>query len=135
MQKFLWLVGSILLTLGCGTQLPERNPEEAWVDVSGRAGYQLSAMRLDGNEVNDARYFQFPPGRHRLEVRLGYERRGGSGTQWRYCKIEIDYDEFVAGQQYWISAVAVGFTVRAWLNADGQGRLMESHRIKCGVQY
>ena len=121
---------------GCEAALPEKDPAMAWVDVKGRAGYSLSAKRLDGELHGDGRHFQLQPGRHLLELRLGYERKGsGTGNQWRYCRIEIDYPDFAAGQQYSLYAVATGHTVRAWLrNAEGK-RLQESRPARCGSQY
>lgn len=125
-----------MLASGCEAALPEHDPAMAWVDVYGRAGYSLSARRLDGAKVDDARYFQLEPGRHRLELRLGYERRGSSsGSQWRHCRVEFDYENFVAGERYSIFAVATGFTVRVWLR-DGSGkRILESRSVRCGSQY
>lgn len=126
----------VVLITGCAAELPERDSSMAWVDVNGRAGYTLSARRLNGKPISDARYFQLTPGRHQLELRLGYERRGSStGSQWRYCKIELDYDSFAAGERYSIDAVAMGFTVRVWLRNQAGERLLESRSVRCGSQY
>ena len=63
----------------CATPLPEYDPSMAWIDVLSQAGHRLSAQRMDGNKVTDARYFQVSAGEHQLQVRLTYER-GGSNT-------------------------------------------------------
>lgn len=108
----------------------------AWVDVKGRAGYTLSAQRLDGEKVADARYFQVLPGQHQLELRLGYERKGSAvGAQRTHCRVIFDYDSFTAGERYSVYAVATGFTVRAWLRDQAGRRLQESGSIRCGSQY
>ena len=133
------ILGVLLLAIlasGCEAALPEHDPAMAWVEVHGRAGYSLSAMRLDGAKVADARYFQLEPGRHQLELRLGHERRGSSsGSQWRHCRVVFDYEDFAAGERYSIFAVAMGFTVRVLLR-DGEGkRILESRSVRCGSQY
>ncbi|TDQ37355.1 hypothetical protein DFQ45_108135 [Thiopseudomonas denitrificans] len=125
-----------ILTSGCEAVLPEHDPAMAWVDVAGRAGYSLSARRLDGVKTSDARYFQLSPGRHQLELRLGYERKGSaSGSQWRHCRVEFDYAGFAAGQRYSVYAVATGFTVRVWLRDQSGERVLESRSVRCGSQY
>lgn len=134
MKRSLWTLLLLATLAGCEATLPEKSPAMAWVDVSRRAGYSLTAKRLDGKLLSDGRYFQLQPGRHLLELRLGYERHGsGTGSQWRHCRIEIDYSDFVAGQQYSLYAVAMGHSVRVWLrNADGK-RLQESRAARCEV--
>lgn len=116
--------------------MPEPDAETAWVDVRGRAGYTLSAMRLDGKKVTDARYFKVEQGSHSLELRLGRERRGQSaGSSWQHCRVNLVYEHFAAGQHYDIFAVLLGHGVRVWLR-DGQGeRIVESRSVRCGSQY
>lgn len=133
------IITAALLLIGCSAcaaPLPEHAPHMAWIDVQTQAGHQLSAQRMDGDKVNDARYFQVSPGVHRLQVRLTYDR-GGSRTDGseRRCLVEIVYPEFVAGERYSIRALARGWMVRAWLySSDGQ-RIIESKPIRCGSQY
>ena len=125
-----------LATSGCEAVTPQHDMSMVWVDVKGRAGHSLSAMRVDGQKVDNAGYVQIPSGKHRLEVRLGYERTGSAmGSQWRYCQIIFDYDGFSAGQRYSVYAVATGFTVRAWLRNQEGERIQESRSIRCGSQY
>lgn len=120
----------------CAVPLPEHDPNMAWIDVQAQAGHQLSAQRIDGHKVNDARYFQVTPGAHQLQVRLTYERSGNSrGDSQRRCLVDIAYPEFTADHRYSIRALAKGWTVRAWLyNSDGQ-RIIESKPVRCGSQY
>ncbi len=120
----------------CAAPVPEHDSSQAWIDVQSQAGHQLSAQGVDGNKVNDARYFQVSPGQHQLQVRLTYERGGShTGDSQRRCLVGIAYSEFAAGQRYSIRALAKGWTVRAWLySSDGQ-RLIESKPIRCGSQY
>ena len=131
------LISTLLLGItatGCSTPLPEQQSTGAWVDVVSRAGHQLSARRQDGVNTNDTRYFQLTPGAHTLELRLSYERSAGKArSQWRTCRVELEYADFIAGQRYSIQALAIGYTVRAWLyDAQGQ-KLQESRWIRCGM--
>lgn len=137
MKKILALTVCLMTVVtGCEAALPEHDPALAWVEIRGRAGYSLSAWRQDGKKVTDARYFQLEPGRHRIEVRLGHERKGNrSGSQWRHCRILFDYEGFAAGARYDIYAIAMGHTVRAWLRDDAGKRLQESRSVRCGSQY
>ena len=120
----------------CAAPLPEHNTDMAWIDVQSQAGHRLSAQRMDGNKVNDARYFQVSPGEHRLQMRLTYDRGSNStGDSQRRCLVDIVYADFQAGQRYSVRAMAKGWTARAWLySSDGQ-RLIESKPIRCGSQY
>ncbi len=136
----LWkIIGSAALLIACSAcaaPLPEHDPDMAWIDVQSQAGHRLSAQRMDGNKVNDARYFQVSPGEHQLQMRLTYDRGGNSsGDSQRRCLVDVVYADFQAGQRYSVRALAKGWTVRAWLySSDGQ-RLIESKPVRCGSQY
>ncbi|MCK9535950.1 MAG: hypothetical protein M0Q98_14875 [Pseudomonas sp.] len=120
----------------CAGPLPERDPSMAWVDVQAQAGHQLSAQRMDGEKVTDARYFHISPGAHQLQVRLTYEHGGrNTGDSQRRCLVDIAYPEFAAGQRYSIRVLAKGWTVRAWLYSSDGERLIESKPVRCGSQY
>lgn len=120
----------------CAAPTPEHDPNMAWIDVQAQAGHQLSAQRMDGSKVSDARYFQISPGAHQLQVRLTYER-GGSNTvdSQRRCLVDITYPEFAAGQRYSIRALAKGWTARVWLYDSAGQRIVESKPVRCGSQY
>lgn len=120
----------------CAAPVLEHDPSQVWIDVQSQAGHQLSAQRIDGSKVNDARYFQVSPGQHQLQVRLTYER-GGSNTvdSQRRCLVDIAYPEFAAAQRYSIRALAKGWTVRAWLYDSAGQRIIESKPVRCGSQY
>ena len=120
----------------CAAPLPEHDLDMAWIDVQSQGGHQLSAQRMDGAKVDDARYFQTSPGEHELQMRLTYDRSGSAtGDSQRRCRINITYAGYQAGQRYSIRALAKGWTVRAWLySSDGQ-RLIESKPVRCGSQY
>ena len=120
----------------CATPLPEHDLDMAWIDVQSQAGHQLSAQRMDGAKVNDARYFQVSPGKHELQMRLTYDRGGSTtGDSQRRCRVNMTYADYQAGQRYSIRALAKGWTVRAWLYSSEGQRLIESKPIRCGSQY
>lgn len=136
----LWkIISSAVLLItssACAAPLPEHEPDMAWIDVQSQAGHRLSAQRMDGSKVNDARYFQGSPGRHQLQMRLTYDRGGNNtGDSQRRCLVDVDYADFQAGHSYSVRALAKGWTARAWLySSDGQ-RLIESKPVRCGSQY
>ena len=136
----LWkIIGSAALLIACSAcaaPLPEHDPDMAWIDVQSQAGHRLSAQRMDGNKVNDARYFQVSPGEHQLQMRLTYDRGGNSsGDSQRRCLVDVVYADFQAVQRYSVRALAKGWTVGGWLySSDGQ-RLIESKPVRCGSQY
>jgi len=120
----------------CAAPLPEHDPNMAWVAVQTQAGHQLSAQRMDGNKVNDARYFQVNPGAHQLQVRLTYDNGGSrTGDSQRRCRVDINYADFKVGQRYSIRALAKGWTVRVWLHNSAGQRIIESKPVRCGSQY
>lgn len=126
----------LMISSACAAPVPEQDPSMAWVDVRNQAGHQLSAQRIDGEKVSDARYFQASPGAHQLQVRLSYDRGGSRiGDSQRRCLVNIAYDDFQAGQRYSIRALAKGWTARAWLYDAAGERLIESKPIRCGSQY
>ena len=128
---------ALLITCSaCAAPLPEHDPSKAWVDVQSQAGHQLSAQRVDGDKVNDARYFQVIPGAHQLQIRLTYDRgANNTGDSQRRCLVDFVYDGFQAGQRYSVRVLAKNWTVRAWLySSDGQ-RLIESKSVRCSSQY
>jgi hypothetical protein len=97
---------SIALLAGCASPLPAHDPQMAWVDLYTAAGRTLMAERLDGQSVNDGRYYQVTPGRHELVVRFQYEIASGGGMGQMNdpaeltCRVKVTYDDFAAGQRY-----------------------------------
>lgn len=136
LRKIISSAALLIACSACAAPLPEHDPSNAWIDVQSQAGHRLSAQRVDGDKVNNARYFQVSPGKHQLQVRLTYERGGNNtGASQRHCLVDIAYENFKAGQRYSVRALAKGWTVRAWLySSDGQ-RLIESKSVRCGSQY
>lgn len=92
----------------CAGPLPAPDPQQAWVELYARAADTLLAERVDGEVLGDGRYFQVPPGKHRLEVRYQYDVPGGGGgafagndmTSQITCRVWLTYDGFAAGQRY-----------------------------------
>ena len=65
--------------------------------------------RLDGQRLEDGRYFQVTPGKHELVVRFDYEIYGGgimSQPRDRTCYLTVRYDNFKAGERYRLEARA-----------------------------
>ncbi|SDI58748.1 hypothetical protein [Pseudomonas panipatensis] len=102
--RFLLLLAPLLGA--CAGPLPAHDPQRAWVDLYTQPANTLLAERLDGVVLDDGRYFQVPPGKHRLEVRFQYEVPGGGGPNGMNdmgqitCRVWLTYEHFVAGQRY-----------------------------------
>jgi hypothetical protein len=97
---------SLALLGGCASPLPAHDPQMAWIDLYTAAGRTLMAERLDGQSVNDGRFYQVTPGRHELVVRFQYEIASGGGMGQMNdpseltCRVKMTYDNFAAGQRY-----------------------------------
>ena len=101
----LLLLSPLSLVLGGCALLPAwHDPAQAWIDLAPG----LQAVRVDERMLEDARYFQVPPGRHALQMRLRFEvapaDTGGAQALPRTCLLELDYAEFNAGQRYRLEA-------------------------------
>ncbi|MNH01275.1 hypothetical protein D3C79_604890 [compost metagenome] len=93
------------------------------------------ADRLDGERLNDGRFFQVTPGAHELVVRFDYEVYSGGFTTDptdRTCYLKVKYDSFQAGQRYRLEARAPAMQPSAYLY-DAQRKVVaeESHDIFC----
>lgn len=131
----LLLVIPALGLCACASPLPAPDPDQAWVDLRAEPRNVFMAQRLDERRLDDGRFFQVPPGEHRLEASYEYEVTGGgslfSEPQFIRCRIVVDYDAFRAGERYRLEARALGFTPQVRLK-DAQGQVVaEGERSHC----
>src|SRR5690606_41110661 len=93
-----------VLLCGCSLLLPRHDPQQVWIELMERDDDRLQALQVDGRTLDHDRYFQVPPGRHVLQVRLRFEEEAGNvGSAQpmpRTCLLTIDHDAFVTGQRY-----------------------------------
>ena len=68
--------------LACAGPIPKADPSEAWIGLKEEAPNDLMAERVDGKRVDDGRFFEVPPGAHRLDVTL-FEEEPGDDNQRR----------------------------------------------------
>ena len=69
----------------------------------------IMADKLDGQRLEDGRYFQVTPGKHELVVRFDYEIYSGgmmSQPRDRTCYLTVRFDNFKAGERYRLEARA-----------------------------
>ncbi|WP_278959533.1 hypothetical protein [Aquipseudomonas alcaligenes] len=129
----LLLLSPLSLVLGGCALLPAwHDPAQAWIDLAPG----LQAVRVDERMLEDSRYFQVPPGRHALQMRLRFEvapaDTGSAQALPRTCLLELDYAEFNAGQRYRLEAGHRGFRPWAQLR-DAQDRpLARAREGRCG---
>lgn len=138
MRYFLLLVGLAILS-ACASSVPPRDPAQAWVELHASAGTLLMASRLDGERLNDGRYFQLPSGAHELEARFQFEVSSGGGLDGSAeprqitCEIRVRYAEFVAGQRYRLEARPLAMTAQAWLYDEQRNVLARGKVMRCGT--
>jgi hypothetical protein len=59
-MRYLALFGGVLVLSACASPLPPKDPNHAWVELRSPAGSLLMADRLDGQRLQDGRFFQVP---------------------------------------------------------------------------
>ncbi|MFK0312381.1 hypothetical protein ACIQUF_14175 [Pseudomonas sp. NPDC090233] len=95
---------------GCASPLPPVDAKQAWIDLyTTTPGRVIMADKLDGQRLEDGRYFQVTPGKHELVVRFDYEFYGGgmmTEPRDRICYLTVRYDGFKAGERYRLEARA-----------------------------
>lgn len=138
-MRYLALLFGASFLGACASPLPARDPAQAWVELYASAGTLLMADRLDGQRLNDGRYFQVPPGAHELQARFQFETSGGAGLDGVYeprqitCEIRLRYADFAAGQHYRLEARPLVMKAQAWLY-DGQRSLLARGQVpRCGT--
>lgn len=125
----------ILGLCACARELPDPDPERAWIALASESPSQiLAAYRLDGERLADGRFFQVPPGEHSLEVRFQYDRNYGSngGLGSLTCILRVRHADFVAGQRYRLQVRPFAGKAQAWLYGP-DGRVLERGQVlRCG---
>ena len=82
-MRYLALLGGVLVLSACASPVPAPDPSQAWVDLRSNAGTLLMADRLDGQRLNDGRYFQVPAGAHELQARFSVRGEWRRWPGWR----------------------------------------------------
>jgi len=138
-MRYLALLGGVLVLSACASPVPAPDPSQAWVDLRSNAGTLLMADRLDGQRLNDGRYFQVPAGAHELQARFQFEVNGGGGLDGAYeprqvtCEIRVRHDNFVAGQRYRLEARPMQMKAQAWLYDEHRNVLARGKVMRCGT--
>ncbi|NQD91484.1 hypothetical protein HP532_02320 [Pseudomonas sp. CrR25] len=132
-------IASLFLLSACASPVPPHDPGHAWVELSTTASDLLMADKLDGERLNDGRYFQVPPGAHELVTRFQFEVPGGGGGNimaepvQRTCEIRVRYDDFAAGQRYRLEARPMVTQAQAWLYDGQRNVLARGKLLRCGT--
>ncbi|WP_263263573.1 hypothetical protein [Pseudomonas sp. RIT-PI-S] len=136
MHRYALLPLAALLTACTTTPVPPPDPQQAWVEMFTRTGKLVMAERLDGQHLDDGRYFQFPPGSHELLVRYDYDVAQAvlaimAQPYERLCYITLRYNNFEAGQRYRFEARNLGLQTFAFLY-DAHGNTVATERqVNC----
>ncbi|AIB34011.1 MULTISPECIES: PA0061/PA0062 family lipoprotein [Pseudomonas] len=139
MRQLLLPVAALFLGACTTTPVPPVDPQQAWVDfTTPTPGSKLvMAQRLDGKNLADGRFFQFPPGHHELMVRFDFEVPAGGGLgglsqmMYRTCFMTLEYDHFQAGQRYVLEGRSLAFTPNIRLYDSARQLLAEERSVNC----
>lgn len=122
-------LGLACLLSACAWPMPQPDPSQAWIGLQEEAPNDLMAERVDGQKVDDGRYFEVKPGAHRLDVTLFEESVGDSNQQ--DCNGHISYSGFKAGEHYKLVESSLGTEVSVRLY-DAKGKQVAStHGFAC----
>ena len=116
-------LGLTCLLSACAGPMPQPDPSQAWIGLQEEAPNDLMAERVDGQKIDDGRYFQVKPGAHRLDVTLFEESVGDSNQQ--DCNGHVSYSGFKAGEHYKLVESSLGTEVSARLY-DAKGKQVAS---------
>lgn len=106
-----WRVTLPLISLlgvlgGCAGPMPKPDPHDSWVSLREEPDAVLMAGDLDGKRLNDGRYFEVPPGKHRLDLSLIIDGVGDDDE--RNCRASVRFDQFTAGGHYRLEETSLG---------------------------
>ena len=138
-MRYLGLLSGVLVLSACASPVPSPDPSQAWVELRSNAGTLLMADRLDGQRLNDGRYFQVPAGAHELQARFQFEVSSGGGQDGLSeprqvtCEIRVGHDNFAAGQRYRLEARPMQMKAQAWLYDAQRNVLARGKVLRCGT--
>lgn len=112
------VLGLATMLSGCAGQMPSADPSEAWIGLQEEPSGVLIAQDVDGQRLNDGRYFDVKPGSHQLDVDLVVERNGDEGQM--NCQAGISFSQFKAGEHYTLVESSLGEEYSVKLE-DSQG--------------
>lgn len=100
------MLGMVSLLAGCAGPMPKPDPKEAWVGLREEPEAVLMAADLDGKRLDDGRYFEVPPGKHRLDMTLVVDGVGDNNEE--NCSARVDFGQFKAGGHYSLVESSLG---------------------------
>ncbi|MEO6677837.1 MAG: hypothetical protein ABIO21_10710 [Pseudomonas sp.] len=122
-------LGLVCLLSACAGPEPKADPSEAWIGLQQSGNTNVLAEKLDGQRVDDGRYFEVRPGVHRLEVTLIRGTDGNSAEP--ICSGRLDYSHFQAGERYQMNTSSEGLSASASL-VDSHGKqVAQSDSFQC----
>lgn len=104
----IWMIAAaVVLLSACTSTLPAPTDSKSVVLFSSDSTNTLVASKLNGERVENGRYFSVLPGHNRLEVLVV----GESGKNYTFNRfVLIDYDTFSKASTYEISLTDRGLT-------------------------
>jgi hypothetical protein len=118
------MLGLVTALAGCAGPMPKADPSEAWIGFKEEPQGSLLADEVDGQRLNDGRYFEVAPGAHKLDVNLIVD---GPGNNQEDCHVQVNFKDFKAGEHYRVVETSFGPDYRASL-VDSQGHQLGKDR-------
>mgnify|MGYP001439565841 CR=1 FL=1 len=100
------ILGMVGLLSGCAGPMPKPDAREAWVGFREEPDAVLLAANLDGKRLDDGRYFEVPPGKHRLDMTLIVDGVGDNDEQ--NCSASVNFGQFKPGAHYKLVESSLG---------------------------
>lgn len=138
-MRYFLLLAALSTISACASPVPPRDPNQAWVELYASPGELLMADRLDGQRLNDGRYFQVPGGAHELQARFQFEVNsyggldGSAEPRQITCELRVRYDGFVPGQRYRLEARPLAMKAQGWLYDEQRNVLARAKVPRCGT--
>lgn len=122
-------LGLVCLLSACAGPMPKADPSEAFIGLEQPGSADLLAQRIDGQQVNEGRYFEVKPGAHRLDMTL---ISGADGNSLDLsCTGHLSYSEFKAGEHYQVNASSEGLKAGVSLMDSHGNQLAQSRGFRC----
>lgn len=123
------MMGLVAVLSACAGPMPKSDPSEAWISLKEEPNAILMAEKLDGRRLDDGRYFEVPPGTHKLGMNLTVEVNGDNGQE--NCQAALTFDQFKAGEHYKLVESSLGEEFRVKLEDSKGNQIGRSKDFKC----
>ncbi|KPN92237.1 hypothetical protein [Pseudomonas nunensis] len=119
----------VCLLSACAGPMPKPDPGLAWIGLQEESPNDMLAERVDGQRIDDGRFFEVTPGAHDLAVTL-FEIPSGDSNQ-EDCQGRVHYTQFKAGEHYQLVESSLGQAVSARLEDSHGKEVAQTDDFQC----